>query len=243
MRIVFLGTGHAVPESDRKCTSTLIEVGQRRYLVDIGCEIVEPLRKRGTEIESIQAIFLTHMHGDHANGLIPLLDMCAWRFRQADPAIFVTEPVEAVKAGIDGWLQCTGGKLRNDRFYPVKEGLLYEDEAIRVTAFRTAHTKSSYAYLIEAEGKRVLFTGDLSGQGPQVDFPVSVLDAPLDLAICESAHFEATAYLPLFSGCENLKRVCFHHYFDLNVTGIYTVMNTLSHIPVSYARDGTELTV
>jgi hypothetical protein len=98
----------------------------------------------------------------------------------------------------------------------------------------------SHAYLVEAEGKRVLFSGDLCHKGPAEDFPVSVFDKPLDLAICEVAHFPATKYLPLFENQPNLKKLCFNHYSHTFQATIYDVMKTLE-IPVFMVSDGTEI--
>jgi hypothetical protein len=86
----------------------------------------------------------------------------------------------------------------------------------------------------------VLFGGDLSHGGPSDDFPVSVLDAPLDLAICEAAHFDATDYLPLFKGNKNLKMVCFNHYSEWHIRSVYEAKEALSEIPVFVATDGME---
>ncbi|MBR5445647.1 MAG: ribonuclease Z [Clostridia bacterium] len=240
MRIVFFGSSHGVPEANRRCSSTLIEVGERRYFIDMGTQSIEQLITRRMAPNSVKGIFFTHMHGDHTNGLISFVDLCTWYFKDVDPAIFLPEPVEDATAAMAAWLKCNGTQMKPFRFAPVKEGLLYEDEAIKVTAFRTKHNQMSHAYLVEAEGKRVLFSGDLCHKGPQEDFPVSVFDEPLDLAVCEVAHFPATKYLPLFENQPNLKQLCFNHYSHTFQSYIYDVMKALD-IPVFMASDGTEI--
>ena len=70
IRITFLGTSHGVPEKDRFCSSTLIEIGDDRYLVDMGGPVTETLIRRDIPLETIKAVFITHPHGDHTNGLI-----------------------------------------------------------------------------------------------------------------------------------------------------------------------------
>lgn len=220
----------------------MIEVGERRYFIDMGTQSIEQLITRRMAPNSVKGIFFTHMHGDHTNGLISFVDLCTWYFKDVDPAIFLPEPVEDATAAMAAWLKCNGTVMKPFRFTPVKEGLLYEDEAIKVTAFRTKHNQMSHAYLVEAEGKRVLFSGDLCHKGPQEDFPVSVFDEPLDLAVCEVAHFPATKYLPLFENQPNLKKLCFNHYSHTFQATIYDVMKALD-IPVFMASDGTEITL
>ena len=47
----------------------------------------------------------------------------------------------------------------------------------------------SYAILVEAEGKKLLFTGDMSQHLAKEDFPKYALENETDLLVCEMAHF------------------------------------------------------
>ena len=133
--------------------------------------------------------------------------------------------------------------MRDFEFHQVREGALYDDGTLRVTAYRTFHIAESYCYLIEAEGKRVFFSGDMCHKGPQNDFPTSILEKPIDLAICEAAHFRATEYLPIFKGQSNLKKLCFNHYSERHLASIPEMKELLSEIPVIRAFDGLEIIV
>lgn len=242
MRILFFGSSHGSPEPHRRCSSTLIEVGENRYFIDMGCQSIEDLINRNISPDSIKGIFITHMHGDHTNGLVSFLDIYSRKFKTADPVIFLPGQMEETVIALRAWIRCNGVSLRDFRFQPVKEGVLFEDGIIRVTAYRTKHIDDSYAYLIEAEGKRVLFSGDLY-RNPQEDFPMSVLEKPLDLAVCESAHFPATAYLPLLKGQSNLKMLCINHYSELRLPSVLEMPAALPEIPVLRAHDGLEITL
>ena len=240
MRITFFGTSHGYPEPNRRSSSALVEVCDKRILIDIGCNVAEDLISRGMAVESIDTIFITHMHGDHTNGLIPYLDICSWKFKTADPEIFVPAEPQKVFDAANAWTSMNGVALRDFRMKEIKEGVVYDDGQVKVSAFKTKHIDVSYAFLIEAEGKRVLFSGDLCHKGPEHDFPVSVLDKPLDLAICEAAHFEANKYLEIFEGKENLKKLCFNHFSPRRTKSVYEVRDT-APFPVTVAFDGTEI--
>ena len=155
MRINFFGTSHGVPEANRRCSSALITLDENhRYFIDMGTCSIENLVTCGISVDSIKAIFLTHMHGDHTNGLIDFLDLCSWYYRSATPSVFFpeTDGIEPMKA----WLAANGTEMRSDiPLETVHEGVLYDDGILRVTAFRTTHCRTSYAYLLEAGGKRV----------------------------------------------------------------------------------------
>lgn len=242
MKITFFGTSHGVPEANRRCSSTLIEIGNKRYFIDMGTQSVELLATRNMPIESINGIFITHMHGDHSNGLISFLDLCSWKFKTADPLIFLPEDVDEAKRAIGAWLKYNHVDMRDFKLKRVVEGTVYDDGEIKVTAYRTKHAEYSYAYLIEAEGKRVLFSGDLSYNGPSDDFPTSVLDQPLDLAVCEAAHFDATEYLPIFEAKKPTK-LCFNHYSDKHLKSVLEVKERLVDVEVLRVLDGMEITV
>ena len=246
MKITFLGTSHGVPEAHRLCSCSLITVGEgenaSRYFIDMGMQPVGELVNRGIPLESVKAVFLTHMHGDHTDGVLSLVDLCSWYFKKALPTFFYPE-----QAGIDvtkSWVEATGCKFREEiPMKLVEEGPLYDDGVLKVTAYRTKHCAVSYAYLLEAEGKRVLFTGDLCTKGPAEDFPVQAAkDEALDLVVCECAHFGAMTYEPIFRNCK-LKRVLVNHYQPRRTPEVAQLAQALAPLPVALANDGLEVTV
>ena len=184
------------------------------------------------------------MHGDHTDGLISFIDLCNWKFKDVHPKFYLPTDTDKAKCAIESWILCNNASsLRDFDFRKVEEGLLYDDGTLRITAFRTLHIDESYAYLVEAEGKRVFFSGDMCHKGPAHDFPVSIFEKQVDLAICESAHFDATDFLPIFKGRESLKKVCFNHYSDKHMISVLQMQQSLNEIPVLIATDGMEITV
>lgn len=243
MRITFLGASHGMPEAHRRCSSAMITLGfgenARRYFIDMGLNVIDELRTRNLPIDSVKAVFITHMHGDHVDGLVPFADLCSWRFTTVSTTVFLPE-LECIEP-LKGWLHALDVRLREEiRFEPVSEGVVYDDGFLKVTAARTRHCRTSYAYLLEAEGKRVLFSGDLSRE-PANDFPAHFAkEAPLDLAVCECAHFEATKYLPVFEACQ-IRSLVFNHYVNKHIGGIVEVTKALNPLPVTLANDGMEI--
>ena len=67
--------------------------------------------------------------------------------------------------------------------------MIFDDGTLRVTAFPVRHIPHSHAFLLEAEGKRVVFTGDLLRD--LSDYPKIITSPdtpPLDLVVTEAAH-------------------------------------------------------
>jgi len=238
MRITFIGTSHGIPQQGRKCSCTLVEAGGRMYLVDLGTMITEALAERSLTPEAIGAVFLTHMHGDHVNGLPAFVDQIAWAWKDADPEIFLPEKEHAV--WLEGWIAMTSGKEKAIRWRGVEDGAVFDDGVMKVTAYQNQHTARSFSFLLEAGGKRVLFTGDL--KKPEKDFPALAADTSLDLIVGEAAHFSPTEYIPV---CRRyrVKALCLNHCSPKRTAEIPVLAEALAPVPVTAVWDGMELTL
>ncbi len=240
MKITFVGSSHGVPEAHRKCTCIMLEVGENVYFVDMGSSAMDALRTHGIDIDAVKGIFVTHMHGDHLNGLPEYVELLTWYFKTADPVICL--PMLDAVPVLKDWIRVTlSGEMRDLQYREVQPGVIFDDGVLKVTALPTQHCLKSYAFIVEAEGKTVLFTGDL--KNPGIDFP-DVGDKTVDLVICETAHFPSTDYLPVFDKYD-IKKVCVTHYSDRFLASVLTLCDTLNEkgIPALRAMDDTVLTV
>ncbi|MBQ9785015.1 MAG: MBL fold metallo-hydrolase [Clostridia bacterium] len=214
MKITFLGTADGIPRPGHFCTSTMIEVGERIYIVDAGAPVINLLLDHGKHPNNIAAFFNTHGHTDHLDGLLQLLTLCGWAYRDAAFDLYV--PEEGVGQGFVSYMEnVTATPFPADRLRMkvFEAGVVYDDGMLKVTAIPTRHCepRPSYAFLLEAEGKRVLLSGDLSQFLKKDDFPTAVADGNLDLFVCEMAHFGEEHILPYLETC-TAKRVMFNHY-------------------------------
>lgn len=243
MRLVFFGTSHGVPEPNRHCSCAMVECGEHRYFVDMGMMAMDELVSRGIAPDSVKGVFLTHLHGDHIDGLLQFVDLAGWFFKTVDAAILF--PDERGIQALNGWFSTLGYPLRPMDFRIIQPGVTFDDGILRVTACRTQHCDVSYAFLLEelATGKKMLFTGDL--RRPDVDFPTPLLEAHPDLIVCETAHFDASLYEPFFKGC-GAKKIFFNHYGiqygRSGVAPIQALAKTLD-MPVVIASDGMEAVI
>ena len=250
MRITVVGSSHGVPEPRRRCACIMIEIAGRTYFVDMGASAIEAMIDRQMKIESVKAIFFTHKHGDHIDGLIPMVDLMSWYFKKAAPEIYL--PDIRFENALKVWLAATGCEVREGiRFFEEKEGTFYDDDVLSVTAFKSAHCEGAKSFVISAEGKNIIITGDLKhNDGPDVEYPILVKECAgrsekagrgktIDLVICEAAHFGSEKYLPHFE--ENPpKIVCYTHYSNPKVGGIIAVRDALKgKSEVFLGTDGT----
>ena len=220
MKITFLGTSHGVPSDSRYCTSTMIEIGETIYLIDAGAPVVDLLLRLGKKIENIRAVFTTHKHGDHINGLLSLCDLSNWYYRNASFSVTLTD--SRVAERLAAVIEITSSAPLNTeriKFVTADENYRYQDENIKITYLPTNHVNSehgrSYAILVECDGKKVLFTGDLSGELKSEDFPKIASEEKLDLIICEFAHFAFKHIAPYIASCKT-DRFLFTHVWPLS---------------------------
>lgn len=244
MKLTFLGTSHGVCEPSRKCASCLVEAGGKNYIVDMGCDVMPELTNKGLLSSDITAIFITHPHGDHVNGLIPLVNQCSWCYMSADPLIML--PEMSIRDGIKAWLETALHlPLRATlRFEQYEEGVIYDDGILRVEAICNGHMENSYSFIVTADGKRVLFTGDLSnGNGPIADFARMNKGEPFDAAVVEAVHFDPNLYLEPVR--ENPpKRLFITHYSSYSLEKCCAFKKTMAgEVPVVLLSDGYEVTV
>lgn len=246
MKITFLGTSHGVPAADRYCSCTMLEVNGNRYFIDAGAPLIDLLLDRGVDMNSVKAIFTTHMHSDHVDGVLPLTSLFTWYYQTTSIDVYLTEErglklfpdmLEALNNGLDS---------ERVRFRLMDEHTTYEDENIRVTPIPTRHLagqgRPAYSYLVEAEGKKVLFSGDLSQGLGEKDFPAYVLENEVDLMVCEMAHFGVADVQPYLERCK-AKELLFNHVYPLNKLDEINALNGRYGYPIRTVNDGDETTL
>ena len=112
------------------------------------------------------------------------------------------------------------------RFKLAKDGIVYEDENIKVEYIKTQHTEHSYAILVTEGDKQVLFGGDFSSKLAKGDVP-KIIAENIDAFVCEMAHFELSHLAPYLEQC-NAKKVFFIHVLERRYTDIEAVKGAYS---------------
>lgn len=194
MKFSFLGTSHGVPAADRFTSCYLLEVGENLYIFDAGAPVTNLLLQRNVDMKQVKAFFCSHFHGDHIDGGVTMLNLFNWYYKETSIDAFL--PDELSKRVIRTYgLECedvdfTDGRVRLQVIQP---GCIFDDGVVRVTAIPVQHItrpdKCSYGFAIEAEGKHILYTGDLSHEPDTKDFPEIGFRQHFDLILTECAHF------------------------------------------------------
>lgn len=178
LKVTLLGTGAPDPVIDRFGPSTLIEAGTEKLLFDAGRGASQRLWQMKIPLGQVSVLFLTHLHSDHTVGIpdLWLTGSLPTPFGRRSVPLRVYGPEgteemmkflsEAYKRDVrfrldgPGNLPEAGTRLIGT---DVNEGLVYEHNGVRVTAFVVDHgpiIRPAFGYRIDYGGRSVVLSGD-----------------------------------------------------------------------------------
>lgn len=222
LKITFLGTcAGTEPIPGRHHSSFVLETGGIYYFFDAGENCSHAAAMLGIDLSRVKAVFISHMHIDHTGGLANLLfsiHKIANRYKKShingnsyDIFLPDTEPFQAVKQ-VAFYGGRSGGCVKINE-HRVDDGLIFEDENLRVTALHNTHLGEtgengwhSYSFLLEAEEKKIVFSGDV--RSPEELNPL--VGEGCDCLIMETGHHTVTEICE-YAKNHNAKRLLFTH--------------------------------
>ena len=221
MKIYYLGTCSGTePMVDMHHCSLILEVGGANYWFDAGENCMHTAYTMGIDVMNTKCLFISHPHVDHVGGL-PAFFAClmklAGRYKMPmkhDNTLKIFTPDEkSIDAAL--YLANCGAKTKFeiDRI-PLCDGVVFEDGNVKVSAVHNRHLKESgedgwhsYSYLIEGEGKRVVFSGDVL-EPSELD---GLIGDGVDLLIMETGHHAVSAVCD-YAKQRGVKSLRFNHH-------------------------------
>ncbi|MGB1241524.1 MAG: ribonuclease Z [Chitinophagales bacterium] len=155
--VTILGSNSAMPVYDRHPSAQVLNVNEQLYLIDCGEGTQMQIQKYGIRTSKISHIFISHLHGDHYLGLIPLLDTFALLGRKKAVHLFAPPPMLRIielHGEINGW------KLEDSpyplHFHPIdsqNSAILLDNQQIRVRSIPLDHRVPCTGFLFEEKPK------------------------------------------------------------------------------------------
>jgi len=191
------------------------------YWFDCGENCSRTAYLMGVDLLKVKAICISHAHMDHVGGLGNLL----WNIRKlnilgkgAPPEeridVFMPnqeswEGVTKILSNSEGGFRCSFTVCKRE----VQDGLLYHDGGVQVAAVHNQHLPYgrdgkplSYSYVIETEGKKIVYSGDVKSLEELCD---SVGEG-CDILLCETGHHKVEDVCR-FAEAHGVGRLLFTH--------------------------------
>jgi ribonuclease BN (tRNA processing enzyme) len=166
MKLTVVGCGDAFGSGGRMQTCYLVESQGKRFLIDCGATAIIGFNALRLDPNTVETIFISHLHGDHYAGLVWWLVHAQHVAKRTAPLTVVgpvtiearfTAAAEALFPG------CTAIQRRFDmRFVEYARETPLEIAGLRLTPFEVVHPSGapSNALRFELDGKVLSFTGD-----------------------------------------------------------------------------------
>ncbi|MBN1567971.1 MAG: MBL fold metallo-hydrolase [Acidobacteria bacterium] len=190
-RLIFLGTGDAFASGGRHLSSYLLQHPEGELLLDCGPTILASLNRHGLSAEAIDAILLTHFHGDHIAGL-PFLFLHYINIEPRSRLLKIVGPPEVERRVMEIFRAMYADTAAEPlpfalEFVEMKPGERRIFGGAEIDAFRTVHQEDppSLGFKIRAGDRKIIYVGD---SGWSEDLIKHTQGA--DLFLCECSFFE-----------------------------------------------------
>ncbi|MFA5848298.1 MAG: MBL fold metallo-hydrolase [Bacteroidales bacterium] len=182
-KLVILGSGNPNPSPSQSGCSVAIIVFDTPYIIDFGPGLIRKAaamspsyggKVKGLEVKNIKRAFLTHLHSDHTTGY-PDLILTPWVMGRDEPLeVYGPEGINKMTDNIlkayeeDIRYRLYGSEPANNQGWRVnshefmKEGVIYQDENVKVEAFPVPHGTwpNSWGFRFTTPDKIIVISGD-----------------------------------------------------------------------------------
>jgi ribonuclease BN (tRNA processing enzyme) len=166
MKLHILGCGDAFGSGGRNQSGYLFEGSNCLFLVNCGPTLLLAMKRAGFDPNRLDAILLSHLHGDHCAGLPFFFIEYLYHRAKTSPLIVAGPPgTEATTRQLFELMY--GGGNQAKPLPPIDFQILHPDQTasvgeLEIYPFRVPHQvdKISLGLRIHCDGKKILFSGD-----------------------------------------------------------------------------------
>ena len=189
MKLHILGCGDAFGSGGRNQSGYLVETNDGSFLLDCGPTTLLAMKRAGLAPQQLNAIFLSHLHGDHFGGIPFFLLEFLYQKPPDRPLTIAGPPGTQDRVWQLFSIMYGGGNLGERewlRFQVLRPEMCKSIDGVDVLPFRVPHQKEdiSLGLKITYQGKRILFSGDSAWTDSFIEHARGA-----DLFLCECSFF------------------------------------------------------
>lgn len=149
-----MGSGSATPTAQRNPSAQVVQILGRYFLVDCGEGAQIQMRRFKVKFQKIDAIFISHLHGDHYLGLMGFLQSLHLLNRNKPLALYGPEPLKEI---LDIQFKHSYTELKYQLIFhptnPNEPQKIYEDNCITVNSFPLSHRIPCTGFIFKEKEK------------------------------------------------------------------------------------------
>lgn len=192
--MTIIGSGKMMPTKERHPSCYLLEVGDRRILLDIGHTSLARLVDLGIDLQKIDTVFISHFHTDHFADFLPFVhsrwfdDLSRPGQKQSPLTVIGPESIKKRFSNLRKVFWVEPNEHYDIDFLEGERKLTIGD--IKIELFEVKHVEwfQSLGIKITYQGKTFVYTGDIGSRHSLGALTKKVKNA--DLLLIESGYLK-----------------------------------------------------
>jgi len=174
--------GPAIKPGSNMPTSVLVQIAGRTILVDAGLGVTRGICDQGVDLREVDLVLITHLHSDHylelgaffhtawVGGLSRPIPVIGPTGLGAFWAGFQAAMASDISLRVEDEGRCDFAALA--QLSALQDGVVLDEGGLKISAMRNVHPPidESYALCFEAEGRKIVLSGDTTYFDGMIDF-------------------------------------------------------------------------
>ena len=139
-KVHILGCGSALPTLHHMASSQVVELRDKQFMVDCGEGTQVQIRRSRINFNKIQAVFISHIHGDHCFGLIGMISTFGLQGRKSPLQVYAPAALgPMLHSQIELFCQHLSFEVVFHAIDTEKTDVIYEDRSLTVSTIPLQH--------------------------------------------------------------------------------------------------------
>lgn len=175
LKVITLGSGNAFGQANQFQSTHYIEFNDEfKVLLDCGPAILQAAQSAEVNLDNLQYLLVSHLHGDHMAGIAFLLLHYKFVLKRLSNPLHIIGP-PGLQEQLDHLIKGNYPQAltKEDNLYEVQELQLQQEitlfDTIKVKSYEAYHIPNAFGYTIQYNGLKVIYSGDNELHANQIE--------------------------------------------------------------------------